>query len=49
MEYLVQELSYLIENPKEIIAMGKRARAFVEKEHNYIKIAEQYLSIWNKN
>ena len=48
-EYLVQELSYLIENPKEIIAMGKRARAFVEKEHHYIKIAEQYLSIWNKN
>jgi glycosyltransferase involved in cell wall biosynthesis len=48
-DYLVQELSYLIENPKEIIAMGKRARAFVEKEHHYIKIVEQYLSIWNKN
>ena len=48
-DYLVKELSYLIENPKEIIAMGKRARAFVEKEHHYIKIAEQYLSIWNKN
>ena len=48
-EYLVQELSYLIENPKEIIAMGKRARAFVEKEHHYIKIAEQYVSVWDKN
>ncbi|WP_409417152.1 glycosyltransferase [Flavobacterium sp. PS2] len=47
--YLVDELSFLIENPEEIIAIGKRARAFIEKEHNYIKIAEKYLEIWNKN
>lgn len=44
---LVNELSFLIENPEEIIAIGKRARAFVEKEHNYIKIAEKYLNTWN--
>lgn len=43
---LVKELSYLIENPNELIAIGKRARAFIEKEHNYIKIAEKYLEIW---
>ena len=48
-DYLVNELSFLIENPKEIIAIGKRARSFVEKEHHYIKIAEQYVSVWNKN
>lgn len=47
--YLVEELSILIENPKEIEAIGKRARAFVEKEHDYIKIAEMYVSVWNKN
>lgn len=47
--YLVNELTYLIENPEEIIAIGKHARAFVEKEHNYITIAEKYLSVWNKN
>lgn len=46
--YLVNELSFLIENPDEIIAIGKRARAFVEKEHDYIKIANQYLKTWNK-
>ena len=46
-EYLVDELSYLIENPNEIITIGKRARAFVEKEHDYIKIAEKYLEAWN--
>ncbi|QSW89996.1 glycosyltransferase family 1 protein [Flavobacterium endoglycinae] len=45
-DYLVQELSFLIENPAEITAIGKRARAFIEKEHNYIKIAQQYLDVW---
>lgn len=48
-DYLVRELSVLIENPNEIIAMGKRARAFVEKEHDYIKISEKYLEVWNGN
>lgn len=43
---LVDDLSFLIENPAEIIAIGKRARSFVEKEHNYIKIAERYLEAW---
>lgn len=46
-DYLVNELSFLIENPEEIISIGKRARAFIEKEHNYIKVAQDYLKIWN--
>jgi len=45
---LVNELSFLIENPQEIIKIGKNARAFVEKEHNYVKIAEKYLKVWDK-
>jgi glycosyltransferase involved in cell wall biosynthesis len=45
---LVNELSFLIENPDEIIAIGKRARTFIEKEHHYIKIAENYLEVWKK-
>lgn len=45
-ENLVTELSFLIENPNEIQAIGIRARAFVEKEHNYIKVAEKYLKAW---
>jgi glycosyltransferase involved in cell wall biosynthesis len=44
---LVDELSFLIENPAEIIAIGKRARAFIEKEHHYTKIAEKYFEVWN--
>lgn len=45
---LVNELSFLIENPDEIIAIGKRARTFIEKEHHYIKIAQKYLEVWKK-
>lgn len=48
MDYLVAELSFLIENPEEIRAIGKRARAFVEQEHDCIKIAKHYLETWNK-
>ncbi len=43
---LVEEISFLIENPAEIIAMGKRARDFIEKEHHYVKIAKRYLDVW---
>ena len=45
---LVNELSFLIENPDEIIAIGKRARTFIEKEHHYTKIAKKYLEVWKK-
>lgn len=46
-DYLVNELSFLIENPDEITTIGKRARAFIEQEHDYIKIAQKYLDAWN--
>ena len=46
-DYLVNELSFLIENPDEIEAIGKRARAFIEQEHDYIKITQKYLDAWN--
>ncbi|RZJ29958.1 MAG: glycosyltransferase family 1 protein [Flavobacterium sp.] len=46
---IVDELSALIENPAEIAAIGKRARAFIEKEHDYRKIAAKYLGIWSKS
>lgn len=43
---LVRDLSFLIENPAEIMAIGKRARAFVEREHEYTVIAQKYLDLW---
>ncbi|MGO4772960.1 glycosyltransferase [Flavobacterium sp. W22_SRS_FK3] len=48
-DYLVNELSFLIENPAEIIAISKRAKAFIDKEHHYLKIAQNYLKTWEGN
>ena len=45
-EYLVDELSFLIENPDEIIELGKRAKKFIEDYHNYKKIANLYIETW---
>lgn len=43
---IAKDLIYLIDNPKEIVAMGARARAFVEREHDHIQIAQRYLDWW---
>ena len=46
-DYLVNEISLLIENPDEIKAIGKRARAFIEKEHDYKEVAKKYVELWS--
>jgi glycosyltransferase involved in cell wall biosynthesis len=46
-DYLINELEHLINNPNEIIAIGTSARKFIEKEHNYIAVADKYLFKWN--
>lgn len=48
-ESIAQELAFLIENPQEIIKISQNARAFVEKEHDYVKIAERYLGVWTNH
>jgi glycosyltransferase involved in cell wall biosynthesis len=45
---IAAELASLIENPEEIEAISKRARAFIEKEHNYAEVAKRYLEAWEK-
>lgn len=47
-DYLVNQLSFLIDNPSEILAISRNARAFIEKEHHYIRIAERYLQTWEQ-
>ncbi|WP_309641385.1 glycosyltransferase [Flavobacterium sp.] len=47
-DYLVDQLSFLIDNPNEILTISRNARTFIEKEHNYIKIAEKYLQTWTQ-
>ncbi len=48
-DLLIADLSWLIEHPQEIPAIGKRARAFIEKEHDYRAIAQKYLDAWIQN
>jgi len=45
---IADALSHLIENPDELIAIGKCARAFIEKEHEYKMIAGRYVEEWGK-
>jgi len=46
--YIEKKLEWLILNPHEIIKISKRARQFIEKEHNYILSAKKYLDVWSK-
>lgn len=46
-DYLIEKLSFLIENPDEIKAISKRARNFIEREHDYAFIAKQYVQKWS--
>ena len=46
-DYLVEKLSYLIDNPQEIERIGQNAKAFIKREHHYVKIAEKYLEIYS--
>ena len=46
-EEIVKNLSWLIENPKEILEIGKNARAYIEAHHDYIKVAKIYMDTWN--
>lgn len=46
---IAKKLEWLILNPKKIIEISKNARQFIEKEHNYITIAEKYIKTWTNS
>lgn len=48
-EYLVEQLRFLIHNPAEIEKISRNAKDFINKHHNYVNVAEQYITMWNKN
>lgn len=45
-ENIVEKLSWLIEHPENIEEISKNARKFIEREHNFKSIAQQYVNIW---
>tara|TARA_B100000900_G_scaffold343659_1_gene307458 strand:- start:1667 stop:2806 length:1140 start_codon:yes stop_codon:yes gene_type:complete len=44
--YIVKKLSWLIENQKQRNYISENARKFIEKFHNYEKVANKYLEAW---
>jgi len=44
--YLVEKLSWLIENPEKIKMISKNAREFILKYHDYKVITKKYLKAW---
>ena len=46
-EAIVKNLSWLIENPSEILEISKNARAYIETYHDYEKVAQTYVDTWN--
>ncbi len=47
-KYLFEKLEDLILNPEKLASISVNARDFIEREHNYISIAEKYLETWKK-
>lgn len=43
---IVKQLEWLIEKPENILEISKNARAFIEKEHDYLKVVKTYLNTW---
>ncbi|MEZ4802155.1 MAG: glycosyltransferase [Gelidibacter sp.] len=48
-EKIADKLEWLILNPKKILEISRNARAFIEREHHYVRIAERYLKVWSSN
>lgn len=46
---IAEKLEFLILNPEKISEISKNARAFIEREHDYLKVAEMYLETWIPN
>ncbi|MBC8301494.1 MAG: glycosyltransferase [Pelagibacterales bacterium] len=46
---IIESLEWLINNPSKIMEISANAREFIEKNHNYISIAEHYEKVWSKN
>lgn len=47
-EQIIHEMENMISNKDKITGLGYTSRKFIEKYHNYIQIAQQYLNVWDK-
>lgn len=47
-EQIYNVLKHLMDHSNEIEEMGYQSRKYVERNHNYIDVAEQYINEWKK-
>jgi glycosyltransferase involved in cell wall biosynthesis len=45
-DQIYESIVDLIESPERILQISRSAREFIEKEHDYLKIAQKYLDIY---
>ncbi|MDU1904509.1 MAG: glycosyltransferase family 1 protein [Dysgonomonas sp.] len=48
-EDIYQKLEHLILNKEKIAELSLSGRKFIEKHHDYVKVAKQYVEAWNKS
>jgi len=48
-DYLVEKLSYLIENTQKIYEISENAKYFIKQKHDHILVAKKYLETWHEN
>lgn len=46
-EQIYSKLCYVLENKNRIAEIGYKSRAYVEKNHNHVKVAKQYIEAWD--
>lgn len=44
---IVSKIEMLLDQRKDITDIGFRSRKFIEEYHDYLKVAQQYLKVWN--
>jgi len=45
-DQIISEVEYLLDNRNKIEEIGQNSRVFVETFHNHIKIAQEYIKLW---
>jgi hypothetical protein len=48
-EKIAKKLEWLILHPEKIKDISRNARAFIEKQHDYLTIAQKYIDVWSRN
>ncbi|MEY8847529.1 glycosyltransferase [Psychroserpens sp. XS_ASV72] len=48
-EKIADKLDWLIQHQETMLQISKNARQFIEREHNFLNCAKQYLNTWSSN